>query len=210
MKLYYAPGSCSLAPHIALREAGLAFRLEEMHPKTHTLADGRDFYAINELGYVPLLELENGMILHEGPAIMQFIADQVPEAQLAPANGTMERYVLQEWLNFLTSEIHKGYIPIFYAVAAQQYLSLARSKLMKRFAWLDTQLAGKTYLMGEVFSVADAYLYALTNWGRADWIRSVYNLDVDLNGFAHLAAWHARVHARPAVQQALEAEGLAA
>ncbi len=200
MKLYYSTGACSLSPHIVLREAGLPFELVLASTKTHKLADGTDYYGINPKGYVPLLELDNGQRLSEGPVIVQYIADQVPDKQLAPANGTWERYRLQEWLNFITSELHKSFGPLFTPAMPDEAKSLYRAKLGERLAWVDAQLAGKTWLMGESFTVADAYLFNVTNWGAM--------VGVDIGGLTHLQAYRARVAARPAVQQAMKAEGL--
>ncbi|AMM24695.1 glutathione transferase GstA [Variovorax sp. PAMC 28711] len=200
MKLYYSPGACSLSPHIALREAGLAFEPVLASTKTHKLDDGTDYYGINPLGYVPLLELDDGTHLREGPAILQYIADQVPLKNLAPANGTLPRYRLQEWLNFIGTEMHKGFSPLFNPATPDDYKVVVKDKLKSRYTWLDKELAQKEYLMGDTFSVADAYLFTVTNWaGRTG---------VDLSAFPNVQAWHARVGARPAVQEALKAEGL--
>ena len=156
MKLYYSPGACSLSPHIVLREAGLAFEPVLASTKTHKLQDGTDYYTINPKGYVPLLELDNGERLTEGPAIVQYIADQVPGKKLAPANGSFERYRLQEWLNFITSELHKGFGTLFTPQMPEEGKAVARARVTDRLKWVDTQLAGKQYLMGDDFSVADA------------------------------------------------------
>ena len=200
MKLYYAPGACSLSPHIALCEAGLAFEPVRANLKAHTLPDGSDFYAINPLGYVPVLELDDGTRLREGPAIVQYIADQAPAKNLAPANGTLPRYRLQEWLNLISTEIHKGFSPLFNPAMPEEAKNIARDKLKSRLGWLDQQLAGKPYLTGEPFSVADGYLFTITNWAQPT--------GVDLSGFSNLLAWRERVGARPAVQAAMKAEGL--
>ena len=156
MKLYYSPGACSLSPHIVLREAGLKFEPVLASTKTHKLQDGTDYYTINPKGYVPLLELDNGERLSEGPAIVQYIADQAPDKKLAPANGTFARARLQEWLNFTTSEIHKTYSPLFNAAVPEEYKTMAKAKLQDRYRWVDSQLEGKSYLLGDAFSVADA------------------------------------------------------
>ena len=200
MKLYYSPGACSLSPHIVLRESGLAFEPVLASTKTHQLADGTDYYTINPKGYVPLLELDNGERLSEGPAIVQYIADRVPEKHLAPANGTMARYRLQEWLNFITTELHKGFSIPFNPAMPEEAKALSRARLTMRMKWVDEQLEGRQYLMGDAFSVADAYLYTVASWGR--------HVGVDLSGFKNLAAFQARMSARPAVQAALKAEGL--
>lgn len=209
MKLYYLPGACSLAPHIVATELGLAITLVRVDHKTHRTEDGRDFRELSPFGYVPLLELDDGSVLREGPAILQYLADLKPAHRLAPANGTLERYRLQEWLGFLNSEIHKGFIPLLYAVAAGKYgTEHAKPKLAARYAWLDAQLAGKDYLMGETCTVADAYLFALTQWGQAPWLASVYKTDMHFDALENLKAWYLRMRDRPAVRQALNAEGL--
>ncbi len=200
MKLYYSPGACSLSPHIALHEAGLAFTPVLASTKSHKLQDGTDYYGINPLGYVPLLELDDGTRLREGPAIVQYIADQVPAKNLAPANGTLQRYRLQEWLTFIGTELHKGFSPLFNPATPEEYKTIARARLADRLAWVDGQLAGKPYLMGEQFTVADGYLFTVTNWAPI--------VGVDLSSYTHLNAYRERVAARPAVQAAMKAEGL--
>ncbi|WP_343635259.1 glutathione transferase GstA [Roseateles sp.] len=200
MKLYYSPGACSLSPHIVLREAGLDFEPVLANTKTHKLQDGTDYYGINPKGYVPLLELDDGQRLSEGPAIVQYIADQVPGKQLAPANGTMARYRLQEWLNFLTSELHKTFSPLFNPAISEDAKGVFRNKLHERFKWIDAQLEGKQFLMGAQFTVADAYLFTVSNWAQ--------HVGVDLAGYANLVAYRGRVAERPAVQAAMKAEGL--
>jgi glutathione S-transferase len=208
MKLYHAPGSCSQAIRIVLEEAGIEAQLIKVDARTHLIEDGSDYYDVNAPGYVPLLELDDGTYLREGPVIAQYLADRRPELELAPAHGTMDRYRLLEWLNFLTSEIHKGFIPLLYAVAAGKYVDTARPKLESRFAWVDRQLAGKDFLMGDQFTIADAYLFSLTGWGRAEWMKSVYNADIDLTQFRNLQTWYERIRRRAAVQRVLSAEGL--
>jgi glutathione S-transferase len=200
MKLYYSPGACSLSPHIVLRESGLAFEPVLASTKTHKLQDGTDYYGINPKGYVPLLELDSGERLSEGPVIVQYIADQVPAKKLAPAAGTMARYRLQEWLNFITSELHKGFSPLFNPAVPEDARPVFRKKLVERFSWVDSQLAGKSYLMGDEFSVADAYLFTVASWAP--------HVGVDITGLANLSAFSARMFARPAVQAAMKAEGL--
>ncbi|HRD95201.1 MAG: glutathione transferase GstA [Rubrivivax sp.] len=200
LKLYYSPGACSLSPHIVLREAGLPFELALASTKTHKLADGTDYYTINPKGYVPLLELADGQRLSEGPVIVQYLADQVPASQLAPPAGTMARYRLMEWLNFITSELHKGFSPLFNPATPEEYKQLARTRLAERLAWVDGQLEGKDYLMGETFTVADAYLFTVAGWGKY--------VGLDISGLARLSGYMGRVAARPAVQAALKAEGL--
>ena len=200
LKLYYSPGACSLSPHIVLREAGLPFELALASTKTHKLADGTDYYTINPKGYVPLLELADGQRLSEGPVIVQYIADQVPASQLAPPAGTMARYRLMEWLNFITSELHKGFSPLFNPATPEEYKQLARTRLGERLAWVDAQLEGRDYLMGETFTVADAYLFTVAGWGKY--------VGLDISSLARLSGYMGRVAARPAVQAALKAEGL--
>jgi len=200
MKLYYSPGACSLSPHIALHEAGIAFEPVLASTKSHKLQDGTDYYGINPLGYVPMLELDDGTRLREGPAIVQYIADLAPAKNLAPAAGTLQRYRLQEWLTFIGTEIHKGYSPLFNPAMPEEAKTLFRDKLKSRYEWLDGQLADKPYLMGEQFSVADGYLFTVTNWSQPT--------GIDIAGLSKLQAWRARVGARPAVQAAMKAEGL--
>ena len=200
MKLYYSPGACSLSPHIALREAGLAFEPVLASTKTHKLPDGSDNNAINPLGYVPLLELDDGTQLREGPAIVQYIADLVPIKNLAPANGTLPRYRLQEWLAFIGTEIHRSFSPLFNAAMPDEAKKIFRDRLASRYRWLDGQLADKQYVMGEHFTVADGYLFAVTRWAKPP--------NVDLAAFPNVLAHHERIAARPAVQEALKVEGL--
>ena len=200
MKLYYSPGACSLSPHIVFREAGLPVTLVKTSTKTHQLDDGTDFYTLNSKGYVPLLELDNGERLSEGPAIVQYLADQNPASGLAPAAGTLERYRVQEWLNFITSEIHKQFGPMFVPNTPAEYKEILKDKLGKRFDWLSDELKGKDYLMGKQFTVADAYLYSVLRWSGF--------VGIDLGKWPVLAAYEARVAARPKVQEALAAEGL--
>ena len=200
MKLYYSPGACSLSPHIALQEAGLAFEPVLASTKSHKLQDGTDYYGINPLGYVPLLELDDGTTLREGPAIVQYIADLAPTKNLAPAAGTMQRYRLQEWLTFIGTEIHKGFSPLFNPAMPEEAKTLSKDKLKSRYQWLDKQLEGREFLMGEHFSVADGCLFTVTNWAKPT--------GVDLSSFPNVLAWHERVGQRPAVQAAMKAEGL--
>lgn len=200
MKLYFSPGACSLSPRIALLEAGLPFDTQKVDTKTKQMDGGGDFWAINSKGYVPLLQLDNGEYLSEGPAIVQYIADLKPESGLAPKAGTMERYRLQEWLNFITSEIHKGFSPLFDPTLAPELKQVFKDKLGKRFDWLTKQLDGKSYVMGDTFTVADGYLFTVLNWGQ--WV------GIDLAKWPVLTAYQTRVSARPKVQEALKAEGL--
>ena len=201
MKLYYSPGACSLSPHIVLREAGLAFEPVMAPTKTHKLPDGTDYYTINPLGYVPMLELDDGTRLREGPAIVQYIADQVPSRNLAPANGTLPRYRLQEWLTFIGTEIHKSFSPLFNPAMPDEGKKIYRERIASRLQFVDKELEGKDYLMGEHFTVADAYLYTVTRWTKP--------MAIDISGYPNLVAHHARVEARPAVQEALKTEKLA-
>ncbi len=200
MKLYYSPGACSLSPHIVLREAGLAFEPVLAPTKTHKLPDGSDYYAINPLGYVPMLELDDGTRLREGPAIIQYIADQVPTKNLAPANGTLPRYRLQEWLTFIGTEIHKQFSPLFNPAIPEEAKKVFRDKLAQRFEFVDGQLEGRDYLMGDHFSVADAYLFTVSNWAKP--------MNIDFSQFRNLLAFRERMAARPAVQEAMKLEGL--
>lgn len=200
MKLYFSPGACSLSPHIVLHEAGLPFTAVKVDLKTKAMEGGGDFRTVNGRGYVPVLELDSGARLAEGPAIVQYLADQAPQKKLAPANGSLARYQLQEWLNFITSELHKQFSPLFDPSHPEELKARQRDKLAGRFDWIVAQLAGKDYLMGE-FTVADAYLFTVLNW--CQWT------GIDLGRWPTLKAYVARVAARPAVQAALKAEGLA-
>jgi glutathione S-transferase len=201
MKLYYSAGACSLAPHIALHESGLEFQAISAPTKTHKLEDGTDYYTINPLGYVPLLELDDGRRLHEGAAIVQCIADLAPAKNLAPAHGTYERYKLQEWLTFVGTELHKGCFSfLFNPATPADFKPVLMERLHSRLKWVDGELAGKQYLLGDNFSVADPYLFTVTNWAPF--------LTVDLSDYTNLVAYRARVAARPAVQAAMKAEGL--
>lgn len=200
MKLYYSPGACSLSPHIVLHEAGLPFETVLASTKTHKLPDGTDYYSINPRGYVPLLELDDGQRLTEGPVIVQWIADQVPQKRLAPSAGTMPRYRVMEWLNFVSAELHKQFSPLFNPAYPEEAKAINREKLLGRYTWVDEQLAGRQYLMGDEYSVADAYLYTVTRW--------TVPMKLDISSRANLAAFMARMDQRPAVQRALAAEGL--
>jgi glutathione S-transferase len=199
MKLYYAPGTCSLSPHIVAREAGLPLTLVRVDNKSKKTESGADYRAINPKGYVPLLELDNGMRLSEGPAIVQYLADLAPAAKLAPANGSFERYQLQEWLNFITSEIHKQFSPLFDASMPEEAKEKFRVKLASRFDWVAEQLRGRDYLMGS-FTVADAYLFVVLGWTKFT--------GPDLARWPALQQYVDRIAARPRVQEALKAEGL--
>jgi glutathione S-transferase len=200
MKLYYAPGACSLSPHIVLNEAGLAFDKVGTDTTTKVMDGGGDFREINPLGYVPVLDLDDGTRLTEGPAIVQWIADRVPEKKLAPPNGTPERTELQRWLNFISSELHKGFSPLFNPAMPEEAKKLFRERLGTRFAHVDKHLAANEYVLGKDFSVADAYLFVIANWAAA--------AGVDLAPFPNVLAFRKRVGARPAVRAAMKAEGL--
>lgn len=174
MKLYFSPGACSLSPHIALREAGLSFELEQVDLRAKKTKSGADFRKVNPKGMVPVLQLDNGDTLTEGPAIVQYIADQNLASGIAPALGTMERYHLMEWLNFVTAELHKNFTPLFKPTTPEEYKTIARATLAERYTFLDEKLSGKAYLMGEHFTVADGYAFTVTNWTRLvkiDWRR---------------------------------------
>ena len=201
MKLYYSPGACSLSPHIVAREAGIEVDLVKVDLKARTLEDGGDYARINAKGYVPALALDDGTLLTEGPAIVQYLADRNPDSGLAPSNGTLERYRLQEWLNFLTSEIHKSFSPLFNPAAAEGWKQVARENIVRRFDLITERLGPSAYLMGERFTVADAYLFTLLNW--CQWT------GIDLARWPALKDYLARVAGRPKVQEALRAEGLA-
>ena len=200
MKLYYSPGACSLAPHIVLREAGQAFTLRKVDTAKHVTAVGEDYYTINPKGMVPILELDDGSRLSEGPVIAQFIADRAGASTLMPPAGSIERYRVMEWQNYITSELHKSFTPLFNPeldAAAKQTLSTV---LRKKLEWVDGQLSGQDFLTGNAFTAADAYLFTVAGWGKY--------AGVDIGGLANLSAYLDRVAARPAVQAALKAEGL--
>ena len=200
MKLYFSPGACSLSPHIALREAGLDFETERVDMATKKTRGGDDFYTINPRGYVPALRLDSGEVLTEGPAIVQYIADLAPEKQLAPAAGTFERVRLQETLNFISTELHKGFSPLFNKDCPEDWKQVVRANLGRRFAALDAQLADQPFLLGQGFTIADGYLFTVLGWTRF--------VNFDLTPYPNLVAYQQRVAARPAVHAALEAEGL--
>ncbi|GAC1348024.1 MAG: glutathione transferase GstA [Myxococcales bacterium] len=200
MKLYFSPGACSLSAHIALREAGLPFDLEQVDLRAKKTKAGVVFSSISPKGAVPTLQLDDGQILTEGPAIVQYIADRKPESQLAPQAGTLERYRLQEWLNYVTSEIHKGFSPLFKATTPAEYKETLKAALAERFDYLARHLEKQKYLLGEKFTVADGYLFTVLNWTK--------HVAIDLSRWPVLQAYQARVAARPAVHEALKAEGL--
>lgn len=196
MKLYFSPGACSLHPHITLREAGIDFDLVRVDIRTHKTKDGADFYAINPKGYVPVLELDDGTRLTEGAVIDEYVADRKPDSHLVPPAGTMERYRVEEWLNFIATELHKAFGPLFGSDAAA--MELARARLSKRFDFVAQSLGAGPYLTGGVFTVADAYLYNMLRWATFK--------GIDLVQWPTLKALYERVDARPAVQAALAAE----
>ncbi|WP_301102689.1 glutathione transferase GstA [Propionivibrio sp.] len=199
MKLYFSPGTCSFSPHIALREAGIDVELVRVDIKKHVVvADGSDFSAINPKGYVPVLELDNGVRLTEGPAIVQYIADLKPESGLAPQSGTLERYQLQEWLGFINSEMHKGFSPLFNPATPAEYKTIVNRNLANRLDYLASRLATHDYLMGERFSVADGYLFTVLGWGQ--WV------GIDIKQWPALVAFQQRVGQRASVRDALAAE----
>ena len=200
MKLYFAPGACSLAPHIVLRETGTNFELEQVDNKEKKTKSGTDFWQINPKGQVPVLELDSGERLTEGPVIVQYIADQKPGSGLAPAPGGMERYRVHEWQNFITSELHKSFGPLFRPTTPDAYKEISKENIGKRFDYIDKQLAGRQYLTGDKFTIADAYLYTVSRWGS--------RVGIDIAKWPNLKAYVDRVTARPKVQEALKAEGL--
>jgi glutathione S-transferase len=202
MKLYFSPGACSLSPHIVLREAGITADLEQVDLKTKKTKNGADFAAVNLKGQVPTLVLDNGQTLTEGPAIVQYLADQKPQSGLAPQAGTFERYRLQEWLNFITAELHKPLGSLFNPATPEDYKPIAKDTVAARFAYVDRHLAnGGPFLMGRQFTVADAYLFVMTLWTKF--------LKFDLDQFTRVKAYAEQVAARPGVHEALKEEGLA-
>ena len=200
MKLYYAPGACSLSPHIALLEAGMPFDLVKVDLKAKKLENGDDYLKVNPKGQVPALDIGNGELLTEGPVIVQMIADKAAGKNLAPANGSTERYKLQEWLNFITTELHKNFGPLFSPVLADDAKAFFKDRVMAKFKYVDGALAGHDYLMGKQFTVADGYLFTMLNWAE--------RMKFDLSAMPNLLAYKARVAARPKVQEALAKEGL--
>ena len=201
MKLYYSPGACSLSPHIVLREAGLKFDLERVDLAAKKLKEsGADYLPINPKGQVPVLQLDDGDKLTEGPAIVQYIADQKPESGLAPANGTRLRYHVQEWLNFVTSDLHKVFAPLFRPTTPEEFVKITKETLANKFAYLDQHLAKNQYLLGDKFTVADAYCFVIVGWSKYK--------EIDLARWPNLKAYMDRIAARPKVQEAMKAEGL--
>jgi len=200
MKLYYSPGACSLSPHIALLEAGLPYELVKVDLKAKKLENGDDYLKVNPKGQVPALGLDNGELLTEGPVIVQMIADKASAKNLAPARDSAERYKLQEWLNFITTELHKNFGPMFSPVLADDAKAFFKDRVMSKFKYVDGALAGRDYVMGKQFTVADGYLFTMLSW--AD------RMKFGLSGLPNLLAYKARVAARPKVQEALTKEGL--
>ena len=200
MQLYFSPGACSLASHITLRELGLPFDLKRTDVRNKKLEDGSDFLAVNSKGAVPALRLDDGQVLTEGAVILQYLADRKPEAGLAPKNGTIERYRLQEWLNYVASEIHKSYSPLFNPAATAEIKEFTIANIGKKLDWLDQQLAGTTYLTGNAFTIADAYLFTILNWSGG--------VGIDLAKWPAVKQFYDRVAARPQVKEAMTTEGL--
>jgi glutathione S-transferase len=201
MKLYFSPGACSLSPNIVLREAGLPFDLVRIDMKTKKTPDGADFLALNPKGYIPALQLDNDQVLTEGVAIVQYVADLKPESKLAPANGTFERSRLQETLNFISTEIHKGFSPLFNSALPDDVKAIFKTKLLHRLGEVATTLDQHDYLLGSQFTVADAYLFTVLGWAK--------HFAIDLNQWPSIAKFYERVGARPAVKAAIEAEAAA-
>jgi glutathione S-transferase len=200
MKLYFAPGACSLSPHIVLREAGAKFDMEQVDLREKKTKKGDDYWKINPKGQVPLLETDDGTLISEGPAIVQYVADKNPGAGLIPAAGSMDRYHLQGWLTHIGTELHKTYGPCFRPTTPDEYKKISKETLKAKYTGIDKALEGKQYLMGDKFSVADAYLYTVTRWAP--------RIEFDLSPFPNIQAFMARMNARPKVQEALKAEGL--
>lgn len=202
MRLYYAPGACSLAPHIILRETGLPFTLTRVDTGKHQLEDGSDYYAIAPKGQVPLLELDDGVRISEGPVISQYIADRASAEQLLPRAGSLERIRVLEWCNHLTSEIHKSFTPIFHQLVEPASIDKLKAVLKKKLAFLDRHLGTQPYLCGEQFTIADAYLFVLLSWTTP--------IRLDVSDLKHLAAFRSQIAARPSTREAMRAEGLIA
>jgi glutathione S-transferase len=200
MKLYYAPGACSQAPHIVAREAGLAIDLAKVEFPSKRTADGEDLYAVNPKGAVPALKLDDGNVLTENAVIMQYLADQAPNSELAIPREGIERYRLLEWVNFIATEIHKGFGPLWNPATPDAYKEATREALAKKFDYLQERIGNGPWILGDRFSIADAYAFAVLNWTRIH--------AIDIGRWPGLAAYLGRVAARPAVQQTLRAEGL--
>jgi len=200
MKLYYWPGACSLSPHIVSREAGIELELAQLDRAERKTADGTVLSSVNPKNQVPVLELDDGQKLTEGPVVVQYLADRKLGSDLLPAAGTMERYRVQEWLNYVTSELHKTFAPLFRPNTPEEFKAISRDFLGQRFDWIDKQLAGKRYLTGDKFTVADAYLFTVLRWSP--------RVGIDLGKWPYIKAYVDRITARPKVQEALKAEGL--
>ncbi len=200
MKLYYSPGACSLSPHIVACETGVPIDLEKVDLASHKTADGLDYMSVNPKGYVPALRLDDGSVLTEGPAIVQYLADQKPASGLVPAAGSLDRYRVQEWLNFIGTELHKNFSPLFNKASSDDTKKTARDNIAKRLGYLNERLANRQYLMGDHFTVADAYAFTIVNWTNF--------IGMDIKPYANLSAYMARVGSRPKVQEALKQEGL--
>jgi glutathione S-transferase len=200
MKLYYSPGACSLSPHIVLHEAGILAEYQEVDTRTKAMTGGGDFRSVTPKGTVPTLQLDDGQILTEGPAIVQYLADLKPQTGLAPAAGSMARYRLQEWLNYISSEVHKTFAPLFSPAAKDETRKQQRELLKPKFDFLDKALDGKPFLLGPQFTVADAYLFTILCW--------TVPTGIDLSPWPVLKAYYGRIAARPAVRAALKEEGL--
>lgn len=201
MKLYYVPHACSISPHIALREGGFKFELDQVDPRTKKTASGEDYMVVNPKGYVPGLRLDDGTVLTEGQVIVQYLADQKPETGLAPPAGTLARVRLQEWLNFIATELHKGMSPLRSDKAGEEYKAQVRDSLRNRLGFMNRHLEGKQYLMGDKFTVADGYaFYALRGWQA--------RMQSDLSPWPFLSQYYDRLAARPAIQDAVKAEGI--
>lgn len=200
MKLYYARGTCSLAPHIVLHELGMPFDTEAVNHREKKTASGGDYLAINPKGYVPTLQLDNGEYMSEAAVVLQYLADRRPELALIPAHGSMERYRLLEWLHFISTEVHKSFSPLFNPSVPEEYKSLARQKIVERLQFIDPVLASNEYLTGSRFTIADAYLFVVVRWAPA--------VGMDLGSVPHVAAFQQRTLQRPAVQAAMKSEGL--
>ncbi len=200
MKLYYAPGACSMASHIALHETGLPFEIDKLDSSTMTTAGGENFMQVNPKGYVPTIRLDDGSIMSEGAAVLQYIADQNAASGLAPRAGTMERYRLQEWLTFIGTELHKTYSPLFNKAVSPEAKTRGFDLLTRRLGYVESQLADRSYLMGDTFTVADAYMFVVVRWSD--------RVGFDLAPFPRIREYLARIAARPTVQAAMKAEGL--
>jgi glutathione S-transferase len=200
MKLYYSPGACSLSPHIVAREAGIEIELERVDNRAKKTVSGADYWQINPKGQVPALALDDGDVLTEGPAIVQYIADRAPQSKLMPPAGSKERYQVLEWLNFVTSELHKNFASLFRPNTPDDYKPIAKENLESRFNYVDRHLAGRQYLMGDQFSVADAYLFTVLRWSTLQ--------HIDLSRWPNISAYLGRITERPKVKEAMQAEGL--